>query len=90
MPGRIKVSSLAFDEIAAALTRQGQKINEQGSCVIEKDMTIEQPYDFRLATIRKDCLVEAVKHLHNNGGANVVDLANQMFEFVLNGAKANG
>lgn len=82
MPGKIKVSSQCFSEIAQQLAKQGQEINKQGSVIIEKDMTIEQPYDFRLATIRKDCLVEAVKAQPDNP----ISLAKLMFDFVLNGS----
>jgi len=84
MPSKIKVSIGCYNEIAEALQKAGQTINQQGSLTIEKDATIEQPYDFRLATIRRDCLM-AVCRLPLADTEAIVNTANKAYQWVLKG-----
>ena len=82
----IKVSIPTFHEIASALEKQGKKLAvNTGIITIEKDDTIINPIDWRLATVRKDCIIEAVK----TGDKNVLKLAKEMFNYVIEGKIEN-
>lgn len=84
---RIKVSVATYNEIATALELTGQNLNSGANLVIEKGTTLECPMDFRLATIRRDCLIEAVKLLSSKGsymGSEVIQVASDMYNFVTN------
>ncbi len=86
----IKVSHSCFNELAAQMERLGIQINQQNDAItISKGTTILPPVDMRLATMRRDCLVESVKLYAHDQSLDVVELANKMFEFVLNGKTLN-
>lgn len=76
----INVSTECYDEIYAAMKAAGLEAMPN-ELTIKRDMTIQQPIDMRLATIRRDCLVEAVKCACPT--ADKVNLAQQMFDFVI-------
>ena len=75
----ISVSTECYDEILAAMKVIGLETTPD-QLTIKRDVTISQPIDFRLATIRRDCLVEAVK-MKEVG--NVIDTASDMYKFVI-------
>jgi hypothetical protein len=89
MPSEIKVSASTFHEIAQALEVQGKKLGTNvGALTLEKDDKIIDPVNWKFATIRRDCLVEAVKAYGSSGGTiEILKIANLMFEFVINGGK---
>jgi hypothetical protein len=53
------------------------------SLTIKRDVTISQPIDFRLATIRRDCLVEAVKLCAGGDNGDFELIAKRMYDFVI-------
>lgn len=85
MPGKLKVSVSTFNEIASLLEKQGQKINQQGQFLIEKDTELQSPIDYRNATIRRDCIIEAVKMYCVDREIDVIGIAGAMFAFILTG-----
>ena len=86
MPSTIKVSSDCFNEIAAALEKQGKKLGQNvGNLTLEKDDELVDPINWKCATVRRDCLVEAVKA----DPKNAVKLAAKMYEFVTTGKTGN-
>lgn len=80
----IAVSTECYDEIATAMKAAGLEATPD-QLTIKRDATITQPVDFRLATIRRDCLVEAVKHLskEQHGEQDLITLAERMYDFVI-------
>ncbi len=76
----IAVSTECYDEILAAMKAIGLETTPD-SLTIKRDVAISQPIDFRLATIRRDCLVEAVKARPD--GTDCILLAHQMYNFVI-------
>ena len=58
---KLVVSQDTYNEIASLLEQQGIKVGEGRPLQIEKGTEIKGPYDFRLVTIRRDCLTEASK-----------------------------
>lgn len=85
---KIKVSHDTFNEIEAALQSAGREIDGNNDITIEKTDALVQPINFKLATVRRDCLCEAVKVATSGYSAevmNITDLANEMYEFVIKG-----
>jgi hypothetical protein len=78
----ISVSTECYDEILAAMKAVGLETTPD-SLTIKRDVTINQPIDFRLATIRRDCLVEAVKLVDRDNPNAVIELADSMYNFVI-------
>ncbi len=78
----ISVSIECYDEIATAMKAAGLEVTPD-ALTIKRDTTITQPVDFRLATIRRDCLVEAVKARPDAPLA----LAEEMYWFVIGQAE---
>lgn len=83
----ISVSTECYDEIASAMKAAGLEATPD-QLTIKRDATITQPIDFRLATIRRDCLVEAVKIVSvppNQvvAGTEIIAIAIQMYDFVI-------
>ena len=79
----ILVSTECYDEIATAMKAAGLETTPD-ALTIKRDTTITQPVDFRLATIRRDCLVEAVKLTHSSSvGINTIATAREMYNFVI-------
>lgn len=74
----ISISTEAFDEFQVAMKAAGLDTMPD-QLVIKRDVNITQPIDFRLATIRRDCLIEAVKA---NDAGSILELAQKMYDFV--------
>lgn len=73
----ISISTEAYDELQNAMKAAGLE-TQPDQLIIKRDVSITQPIDFRLATIRRDCLVEAVKA----NPSQPLQLARDMFNFV--------
>lgn len=87
----IKVSSACYNEIATALEKQGLKlgVNVKG-LTIDQDMSIVDPVDWRAATVRKDCVTIACSTSPrivdcDTGKTNLIEIAEEMFQYVLTG-----
>lgn len=78
----ISISTEAFDEFQVAMKAAGLETMPD-QLVIKRDVSITQPIDFRLATIRRDCLVEAIK-ADPDRPSEVIDRAQRMYDFVTN------
>lgn len=78
----IKISVAAYHEIASVLEKAGRKLGQNvGTLTIEKDDTIINPIDWKLVTVRKDCIVEAVK----SGEGDIVFNADKIFKYIMEG-----
>lgn len=85
---KLKVSEVCFNELAAAAEKVGLKINV-GSITIDKDTTIVDPIDYRLATIRRDCINEAAKvWRYGENDDTFIEFADKVYQFVLRGKQA--
>lgn len=78
---KITVSLPTFNEIASLIEKEGGKINDGKAVEISKGTAILPPVDFRLVQMRQNCADIAVK----SNPANLVQVANELYEFVLNG-----
>lgn len=81
---KLILSIPTFNEIAAAMEAQGAKVAEGNMLTIEKGTLFVPPIDWRLATVRQNCLAEASKTYINTGNG-IIKTAKEMFEFVING-----
>ena len=57
----IAVSVPTFHEISQKLEENGKKLNDASEITLTKDTALERPLDWRLITVRKDCVIEAAK-----------------------------
>ncbi len=53
---KLTVSIPTFNEIAGLLEQHGVKITDGRSVTLEKGTALVPPIDYRMATIRKDCI----------------------------------
>lgn len=84
---KLTVSVQTFNEIAGLLEKEGQKISGQ-SITLEKGTALVPPIDYRLVTIRRDCIIEATKIWANlNYTIDFVEFADQIYQYVLNEKK---
>lgn len=78
---KIVVSLPTFNEIASLIKKEDGEINDGKSITIEKGTAIMPPIDFRLVQMRQNCADIAVKL----NPSDLVEAANKLYEFVLNG-----
>lgn len=83
---KIKISTASYNEIAAALEKEGRKIGDNATIQLEKGDQLEHPIDYRLATIRRDAVVEAGKAYQYVEG-DFVEFCDKVFDFIVNGTK---
>lgn len=84
---KLTVSIPTFNEIAGLLEKEGQKINGI-SLTLEKGTALVPPIDYRLVTIRRDCVIEATKIWSDlNYTIDFVEFADQIYQYVLNEKK---
>jgi hypothetical protein len=72
----IKISIPTFHEIAQRLEESGVKLNDADTITLNKDISLERPIDWRLLTVRKDCVTEAIKvyrHPTQDGEYEIAD-----------------
>ena len=84
---KLTVSIATFDEIAQLLEQQGLKVNDGKQLILEKGTFLVPPIDFRLATIRRDCVMEAAKIYVKGVDDNFIDLVNEIYQYVVFGKK---
>lgn len=87
---KLTVSVPTFNEIAGLLEKEGQKVNGQ-SLTLEKGTALVQPIDYRLVTIRRDCVIEATKIYNNYNDVSdeceFIKLVDAIYQYVLNEKK---
>lgn len=89
---KISVSQPCYNEIATALERHGIKLGENSKeILLERNDQLVQPTDWRMATVRKDCLMEAVKLTIplplKDRNQSVMEIADLFLEYIMNGKK---
>lgn len=83
---KLTVSIPTFNEIAGLLEKEGVKINGQ-SLTLEKGTGLVPPIDYRLVTIRRDCVIEAAKIYNPYKCSNFVELVDEIYQYVLHEKK---
>lgn len=79
---KLTISAASFNEIASALVEQGYKPGEV-EIVLTKGTKLEQPIDYRLATIRKDAgLIAARQNIPSN---QFVSFMEEIYQYIING-----
>lgn len=79
---KIQVSSNTYNEIAAAMAKEGRNIKDGvNQIILQKEDNLEQPINFQLVLVKKDCLIEAVKC--NPFEYDPIGLATKMYEWLL-------
>lgn len=78
-------SVATFNEIAGLLEAQGIKPNERGTLSLEKGAHLVPPIDYRLATIRKDCIAITGTVYKTNNVLDFLRFAAMLYDYVLNG-----
>ncbi len=80
---KLVVSVPTYNEIAGLLEKEGVKINSDRALTLEKGVALAPPIDYRRVTIRRDCVIEASK-ICIVQDEDIVDLANRIYQYVLN------
>lgn len=83
---KLTVSVQTFNEIAGLLEKEGQKISGQ-SLTLEKGTALVPPIDYRLVTIRRDCVIEAAKIWIENSDVTFIQLVDVIYQYVLHEKK---
>lgn len=88
----LNVSSATFSEIAMRMQEKGITIGEGDikaltSITLEKGSELAQPHDWPQVKLRKDCLVEAMKLAGIVGGDRLIELIDEIYQYVLTGKK---
>ena len=92
----IKCSIPTFHELAQKLEESGVKITDTDSFTITKDTVLERPIDWRLLTVRKDCVTEAAKVYRHRQDTNEMEITDSshflnyvedIYNYILNGDK---
>jgi len=83
---KLTISAASFNEIAAALEKEGLKLDVNvGTLTLERGTKLEQPIDYRLATIRKDAAIVASRAYR--GTDNFVDFVDEIYQYIIMGKK---
>lgn len=82
---KLTVSVPTFNEVAGLLEKEGHKVNGV-SLTLEKGTFLVPPIDYRLVTIRRDCVIEATK-IYDKEYHNFIDLTDKIYQYVLEGKK---
>ncbi len=82
---KLNVSIATFNEIANALEQKGLKLSKDDTIILGKDISLQPPIDYRLVTIRRDCVTEAAKV--SDGSGDFIELVDKIYQFVLYGKK---
>ena len=81
---KLTVSVATYNEIASLLEAKGLRMGENvKELILEKGTELEQPVDYRLATIRKDAAIVASRAF--NGSSGFVDFVDEIFQYILTG-----
>jgi hypothetical protein len=84
---KLVVSLATYGEIAMLLEAKGMKPSEGRPLIIEQGTVIAPPVDFRLATMRRDAIVEASKLTSNSlkiSTSEFINIANDIYSYILN------
>lgn len=86
----LSVSSATFSEIAMRMQEKGINIGEGDikaltSITLEKGSELTQPHDWPQVKLRKDCLVEAMKLAGVLSGERLIELIDEIYQYVLTG-----
>ena len=81
---KLTVSIQTYNEIASLLEKEGLKITENRALTIEKGTALVPPVDYRLVTIRRDCIVESAK-ICVAQDEDIVECADRIYRYVLEG-----
>lgn len=93
---KLAVSEDTYNEIASLMEKQGREVNKGEEITIKKDDAIMPPYNFRLATIRRDVMQHAGPIYSppiNEAGYSLqddnkfIDYIDKVFHWVLTGEK---
>ena len=79
---KLTVSIQTYNELASLLEKEGYKVDAR-PITLEKGIDFVPPIDYRLVTIRRDCVIEASK-ICTVQGEDIVDCANRIYQYVLN------
>src|SRR5208282_3824282 len=79
---KLTVSIATFNEIAGELEKQGIKANDGRAITLEKGTALQPPIDYRLVTIRRDCVIEAAK-IFGHSDKTFIDLVDEIFRYVV-------
>jgi len=82
----LSISAASYNEIAAALEKKGMKLGENvGVLQLERGTKLEQPIDYRLATIRKDAALIAARICQGNPNILIIDMIDEIYQYIING-----
>lgn len=82
---KLEVSSPTFNEIAGLLEAKGIDIGKDGTVLtLTKGTSLVRPIDYRLVTIRRDCVIEASKIWRDGASNSFIEFSNKIYEYVLN------
>lgn len=84
---KLTVSVSTFNEIAGLLEKEGIKLTEGRALTLEKGTALIPPIDYRLVTIRRDCVIEAAKIYDEESGYNFIELVDEIYQYVLKETK---
>lgn len=79
---KLTVSVQTYNEIASLLEKEGYKVDAR-PITLEKGMDLVPPIDYRLVTIRRDCVIESSK-ICAAQCEDIVDCADRIYQYVLN------
>lgn len=82
---KIEVSVATFNEIAGKLEQNGVKLTDSKIITLEKGTFLAPPIDYRLVTIRRDCVIEATKIFKEEQirDQNFIDLVDEIYQYVV-------
>ena len=84
---KLTVSIATFNELAGVLEQQGLKVNDGKTLTLDKGTFLVPPIDFRLATIRRDCVMEAAKIWREGQAQSFIETVNEIYQYVVFGKK---
>lgn len=84
---KIKLSHQSFNEIASEMERLGFKTSDPHKIEIERSDMLVRPIDWRMANVRRDCLIQATLFCASETKkvTCILDLAEEMLQYVING-----
>lgn len=83
---KLAVSVQTYNEIASLLEKEGYKVDAR-PITLEKGIDLVPPIDYRLVTIRRDCVIEATKIYSSYKHNDFIELADSIYQYVLNEIK---
>lgn len=81
---KLEVSVPTFNEIAGLLEAKGVNPADEKTVVLDKSISLVRPIDYRLVTIRRDCVIEAAKIYRGDTIDEFIEYADKIYQYVLN------